>query len=1171
MSSDRVVDPALLTLTRQKDILVENPRKTRKRQTENKENVENFQPNKSQRAGYCPSIKVPITKQRKENIDILVGNEKKETPQEQSKFHNLLVIHVEDAHKSKKVTLINEDNLEEFFLILCDSWMDTKIFKNDTVSIIGEFKNRSCEANDSNDVLIIVNPDVLVSSTCVSEAYSCMRRAILKDRISSGNFNTPSAVLGTLSHEFIQHCLKNNDFSPSFMDSKIKQVMKKNIPKIYFSNLKESKVIKELADKKIIYRNFAECYVSQMPKFDLGKVESIRGDIYSLICISKTLDVEERIWSPTFGLKGILDASIEVKVLENRTLKKYIMPLEIKTAWKEDFTHNLQTILYCVMMNDHYKVNVESGLLYYVKNNNDRNDQNAGKLKRIHVSIQELREILKTRNEITWYLSNRQRHILPPMIKDPQACGKCNIRSTCFLYHKAIENGKSEDSGVVDLFNESTAHLGEVHLEFFRKWEELIKLEEEDVSQVRPQIWNTSSLNRDSTQSLYNMHLDLNSIIEFPGSTGLCQLKCKFFQVDCKESSILYTQFCVNDFVVVSSEQGHYALATGFVNEIAPDYICLTLDRKPCGGPKQANDFDIESCHSFLGLQDRTEQEGILKNPLGFDLATTSYRIDRDELTSSIKLVRQNLVSLLMDVSTRKLRKLIVNLEAPQYGRTFSTLINYNDLKKDLNEDQVKAFELALNAEDYALILGMPGTGKTFTIAQIIKALLRRGDSVLLASYTHSAVDNVLSKLSDYGEEILRIGDKSKVHKSIWPQIIDNNKFESIDEFSDFIETRKVVATTCLGMNNPIFTKRRFDYCIIDEATQITLPTCIGPLRFADRFLLVGDHNQLQPLVRRTEAIKKGMEKSLFKMFTEIHPNAVANLRYQYRMNEEIMNLSNSIIYDSNMLSGSTITAQTRLCIPRWNEGFLSQFHDPEYYCCHESCWLKDVIDPERPLIMIDTDNLLTKEFVSNGKYQNDMEVILVEHSVKALLAGGVPAKEIGIITPFRSQLKHIAHRFKGCSELEVSTIDRFQGREKQVIVLSLVRSNSELKVGNLLEDYRRINVAITRAKFKLIIVGSRSTLWASSILRNLINYLENNNMIYQLSNNGSPYWHDIPLFVDLSNVKDFAEVNNKGNKASTTKRYKSTNSMVFVETILKRNPIMKEIMNEDSNLTSIT
>ena len=95
----------------------------------------------------------------------------------------------------------------------------------------------------------------------------------------------------------------------------------------------------------------------------------------------------------------------------------------------------------------------------------------------------------------------------------------------------------------------------------------------------------------------------------------------------------------------------------------------------------------------------------------------------------------------------------------------------------------------------------MPGTGKTFTIVQIIKALLRRGDSVLLASYTHSAVDNVLSKLSDYGQEILRLGDKSKVHKDIWPYIIDNNEFESVEEFSEFIESRKVVATTCLGMN----------------------------------------------------------------------------------------------------------------------------------------------------------------------------------------------------------------------------------------------------------------------------------------------------------------------------------------------------------------------------------
>jgi DNA replication ATP-dependent helicase Dna2 len=523
-----------------------------------------------------------------------------------------------------------------------------------------------------------------------------MRRAILKERISSGNFNTASAILGTLSHEYIQDCLKHNDFSSSFMDLALKQIMKKNIPKLYFANLKESKVIKELSERKTIYHNFAECYIGQVPKFDLGKIESVRGDEHSLVCISKTLDVEERIWSPAFGLKGVLDASVEVRVLENKTLKKYIMPLEIKTAWKEDHAHNLQTILYCVMMNDHYKVDVGSGLLYYVKNNNDRNEQNAGKLKRIHVSVQELREILKTRNEIVWYISNRQRHILPPMIKDSNVCGKCNIRSTCFLYNKAIENGTSEESGVVELFNDAIAHLGENHFEFFRKWDELIKLEEENMNQIRPQIWNTSSSNSDPTQSLYNMHLDLNSIIEYPGSTGLCQLKCKFFQIDSKERSILDTQFCINDFVVVSSEQGHYALATGFVTEITPDYICLTLDKKPRGGPKQATDFDIESCHSFLGLQDRVKKEKIIKNPLGFDLATTSYRIDRDELTSSIKLVRQNLVSLLIDNSTRRLRQLIIDLDAPRYGRTFSTLTNYNDLKKDLNEDQINAFELAL-------------------------------------------------------------------------------------------------------------------------------------------------------------------------------------------------------------------------------------------------------------------------------------------------------------------------------------------------------------------------------------------------------------------------------------------------------------------------------------------
>ncbi|CAB4428987.1 unnamed protein product [Rhizophagus irregularis] len=189
-----------------------------------------------------------------------------------------------------------------------------------------------------------------------------------------------------------------------------------------------------------------------------------------------------------------------------------------------------------------------------------------------------------------------------------------------------------------------------------------------------------------------------------------------------------------------------------------------------------------------------------------------------------------------MDDSTRRLRQLIIDLDAPRYSRTFSTLTNYNDLKKDLNEDQINAFELALKAEDYALILGMPGTGKTFTIAQIIKAL--------------------------------------------YVEVINNNKFESLDEFTEFIESRRVVATTCLANEYPIFTKRRFDYCIIDEATQITLPTCIGPLRFGRPIPSSCDHNQLQPLVLRTEAIKKGMEKEFIQNLYRNSSNAVANLRY---------------------------------------------------------------------------------------------------------------------------------------------------------------------------------------------------------------------------------------------------------------------------------------------------
>lgn len=149
-----------------------------------------------------------------------------------------------------------------------------------------------------------------------------------------------------------------------------------------------------------------------------------------------------------------------------------------------------------------------------------------------------------------------------------------------------------------------------------------------------------------------------------------------------------------------------------------------------------------------------------------------------------------------------------------------------------------------LSAKDYCLILGMPGTGKTRTLEFIIRELLARDYSVLLTSYTHSAVDNVLLKLLEYKTPFLRIGDGRSVHQSIRPYLLKAEVKKAAQLQQEMISA-KLVASSCLAVNHVLFTKRRFDFCIVDEAGQITQPTILGPLRSASTFVLVGDHFQV--------------------------------------------------------------------------------------------------------------------------------------------------------------------------------------------------------------------------------------------------------------------------------------------------------------------------------------
>jgi DNA replication ATP-dependent helicase Dna2 len=431
-----------------------------------------------------------------------------------------------------------------------------------------------------------------------------------------------------------------------------------------------------------------------------------------------------------------------------------------------------------------------------------------------------------------------------------------------------------------------------------------------------------------------------------------------------------------------------------------------------------------------------------------------------------------------------------------------------------LNSEQRSATERLLSARDYACLLGMPGTGKTSTLAFLIRCLAATGRSVLITSHTHSAVDNLLLKCIEAGLDVLRVGRKSAVHPGVAPRcleaLVGSGGVADLSALTARLATAQVVGVTCLGIRHALFTRRTFDVCIVDEASQLLEPVALGPLRAARVFFLVGDHMQLPPLVVSPAARAGGLDVSLFKRLCEAHPAAMVSLTRQYRMNGDIQCLSNLLMYKGALQCGSDAVAGGRYEPPRLAAvaAVLPRGH-----------WLLHALQGAATVRFLDTDATPAARAAAGhegapaawearlasaaaaggggGLLENRLEAAVVAVLVMTVLRCGGRGEDVGVIAPFRSQLRLLRRVVDSCAAaaaaapgaadadalsgeagvVEIDTVDRFQGRDKEVILVSMVRSNAEGDVGNVLGDVRRLNVGVSRAKKKLLLVGSASCL----------------------------------------------------------------------------------------------
>ncbi|WP_181686532.1 AAA domain-containing protein [Halorhabdus salina] len=388
--------------------------------------------------------------------------------------------------------------------------------------------------------------------------------------------------------------------------------------------------------------------------------------------------------------------------------------------------------------------------------------------------------------------------------------------------------------------------------------------------------------------------------------------------------------------------------------------------------------------------------------------------------------------------------------KAVLFGREEPAFRDVDETFVENNPAQDRAVRRAIGAEDFALIHGPPGTGKTYTLATLVDALLDRGERVLLSAFTNRAVDNAVEALLDQGvSDVVRMGTETGVREDLAHVRLD--PAGDPDERAATLTDAPVVAATTATCGSRIMREQEFDVAVIDEAGQLTEPGALAAVARADRFVLVGDHQQLPPVVRSEGDVAEDaadLSRSLFERLIDTHPEAGVLLDRQYRMAQRIQAYSSREFYDGQLRPASGEIAGQSLAD-------------------------LDGVDPSAlPAQLQDRVAFIDPDGRADGN-TNPTEAQTVAETVDSYLAAGLDPTDVGVIAPYRAQVAEIGQRVpEGAT---VDTVDRFQGSSKEVIVVSFVATGS--LDGPIFEDYRRINVALTRAKRALVLVGDADAL----------------------------------------------------------------------------------------------
>jgi ATP-dependent RNA/DNA helicase IGHMBP2 len=504
------------------------------------------------------------------------------------------------------------------------------------------------------------------------------------------------------------------------------------------------------------------------------------------------------------------------------------------------------------------------------------------------------------------------------------------------------------------------------------------------------------------------------------------------------------------------------------------------------------------------------------RGKLGIDLLfdETSYK----EMRSTLVKVKK------ADGRLGELRDVLLGFEAAKF-KPLKESINI----PSLNSSQNEAVKNILEAQDVAIIHGPPGTGKTTTLIEAIIAVLKTEKQVLVCAPSNNAVDLLTQKLSERGVNVLRFGNPARIsealiHHSVDVKVTEHKEYRNIKELKkrasefrnmaskykrhfgreernqrkalydeafkilddankienyivdDLIEKAQVITCTPVGSVNYLLKERTFNIVFIDEAAQALEPATWIPITRSKKVVFAGDHFQLPPTVKSDEAGRRGLTTTLFERSINVQ-KADVMLNVQYRMNKEIMGFSSEYFYKNELIADESV-----------KDGILLDSDNPVL---------------SKPVEFVDTagcgftETYETSETSAENKEEGDLLVKHLRELRDTLENNKLSLNQfsVGIISPYKAQVAYLKEKFLEDEWLSyptigINSVDGFQGQERDIIYISLVRSNENNEIG-FLRDYRRMNVAMTRAKKKLVIIGDSATLSTDVFYQKFLSYVE--------------------------------------------------------------------------------